>query len=96
MSLEDPPHSNQLVTDLTAPCQLGGIFAPMLRGPTPAALVAQLAPTLYATSAIPNPATFDLPVNTRPSGAALQVNSWREWNIIAWRINKTEVISWFL
>jgi hypothetical protein len=69
---------NQLVTDLTAPCQLGGIFAPMLRGPTPEALVARLAPALYAASAIPNPATFDLPVNTRPSGTALQVNSWRE------------------
>jgi hypothetical protein len=67
-----------LLSDLTIPCQLGGAFAPILRGPTPSGLVTQLAPALLPASAIPDVATFHLPVNTMPSAAAQQVISWRE------------------
>jgi hypothetical protein len=69
---------NILLSDLTIPCQLGGAFAPILRGPTPLGLVTQLAPALLPTSAIPIAATFQLPVHTRPSATAQQVVSWRE------------------
>jgi hypothetical protein len=67
-----------LLSDLTILYQLGGAFAPILRGPTPVDLVTQLAPALLPMSAVPNAATFHLPVDTLPSVAAQQVVSWRE------------------
>lgn len=67
-----------LLSDLTIPCQLGGAFAAVLRGPTPVGLVNQLAPALLPAAAAPDEDEFELPVNTRPSAAALQMDSWRE------------------
>jgi hypothetical protein len=69
---------NIALSDVTIDCQLGGVFAPALRGPTPLGLVTQLAPALLPASAIPNAAIFQLPDDTGDSPAALLVANWRE------------------
>jgi len=68
-------HQNDM--DVTDQLQLGGAFSTTLRGPTPAALVAQVpAGILNPVPVIPGPG-FVRPAHTRPSAAADDPNNYR-------------------
>lgn len=56
--------------DITEQVQLGGIYSPNLRGPTPADLVPQFMPAVV-------PANLHLPDFTRVSPNALNLKNWR-------------------
>lgn len=57
--------------DITADIQLGGIYAPELRGPTPARLVPQHVPAVVPQH------MHRLPAFTKPSPNAQNVANWR-------------------
>ena len=60
------------VYDATQDLQLGGIYASVLRGPTPSHLVP---PAMGGNE--PHPGDFIVPAYTRPTAAAMDVANWR-------------------
>jgi hypothetical protein len=63
--------------DATDDLQLGGAFSTMLRGPTPAALVAQVPPGALIPAPVIPGVGFVRPLGTRPSPLANNRNNRR-------------------